>query len=330
MFGLSSSFILIFSTILISVFLALTLLFLKNYKKRCKIAEKFYLNENIAKQHNQKKKYINIFLILFVFSIVTLCLISFLFVFSLKQNNNNNLRNISNPNQIVFLLDVSNSMNAIDAAQNLSRLAAAKLCINYITSNLNNTNFGLVIFAGQAQILTPISQDKIFIEQLISCVDTDFITNQGTNIELGIKESIKCFTEETINKTIIILTDAENHDGNIELAVMLAKSLNIRIKCIGFGSEKGSNISTSNGQYFQNQKGVVVTTFLNKQLLREISENNFIYPFNLDEIVNQLEISTYNEYSQNINNENSFTLFPTILSMLVLSTLSFIFVKKNV
>jgi Ca-activated chloride channel family protein len=267
---------------------------------------------------------------MFILSIATVCLISSFLIFSFKQSSNNDLSNSANFNEIVFLLDISNSMNAIDATQNnLSRLTAAKLCINYIISNLSNTNFGLVIFAGQAQILTPISQDKIFIEQLISCVNSDFITNQGTNIEFGINESTKCFTGENINKTIIVLTDAENHDGNIETAIMLAKSLNIRIKCIGFGSENGSNIPTKTGQYLQNQKGVIVTTYLNKQLLNEISESSFIYPFNLDEIVNQFAIFPSSNHNRSIYEENTFTIFYSILSMLALSILSFIFVKKN-
>ena len=264
--------------------------------------KQFNLHNSENGTNSINKKYQRNYLILFLISVIIFCLIHLLLTISFLFSDNNFENKISeNENEIVFLLDISNSMNAIDENEDISfgksRLYKAKRCINELISNLENSDFGLVIFAEEAQILMPISQDKHFINQLVTELNSNFISNQGTNIEIGIKKAIECFDKNKKQKFIIILTDAENHNGNINEAILSTKSLNIKIKSIGFGSEIGSFIPTENNIFLQDLNGKNVISALNKEILSEISQDYFIYPFDYNELIENLKLNNYVKFN---------------------------------
>jgi Ca-activated chloride channel family protein len=331
------------------IFIAfVTILFLRSYKKRENLIKQFNLFNLEEKINSANKKYQRNYLILFVISVAIFGLTNFLLAtsFSIFDDFDNNIQ--ENGNEIVFLLDISNSMNAIDEIdfenekinENFaeSRLKKAKNCINYLIDNLENSDFGLVIFAGESQILAPISQDKYFINQLVTELNSNFISNQGTNIELGIEKAIECFSNFNENKNlkqknIIILTDAENHNGNIDEAILLAKSLNIKIISIGFGSENGSLIPTENNLFLQDLNGKNVISSLNQEILAKISQDFFIYPFDFNELIEKIDLKNVDfDYKKNILEINSLENnlnFSTISLLIILILLFISFYLKN-
>gem|GEM_PF-2837334 len=65
--------------------------------------------------------------------------------------------------KIIFMLDVSNSMNIQDVFYNgnqVSRLDISKIYIKEYINNGNN-NVGLIIFAGKANLFIPPTKDKL-------------------------------------------------------------------------------------------------------------------------------------------------------------------------
>jgi len=281
----------------ILICLLLSFLLVKSYRKRKKVFEQLSLAQTQNSNIKETKKYIKNYVFTSVISCLTLMFLFFiLFDFRVFFANNNSNFDDSK-NEIVFLLDVSNSMNANDVTVSdtkITRLNAAKKCINSILENTYNSNFGLVIFAGQAKTINPISQDKIFVKQMLETIETNFITNQGTNIELGIDAAFQCFSNtlqsQTMqNKTIILLSDFENHNGSIENAISNLKAKNIAIETIGFGTENGSKIPIGNSDFLKDFNGRYVITSLDFSTLRAISENYYIYPFDLDLLLYKID-----------------------------------------
>jgi Ca-activated chloride channel family protein len=314
--------------LLVGILICLLLSFLlyKSYKKRKKIFEQLSFTQSQNSNVKESKKYINNYIFASVISCLTLLFLFFiLFEFRVFfADDNSNFDN--SKNEIVFLLDVSNSMNANDVAVSdtkISRLNAAKKCMNSILENTYNSNFGLVIFAGQAKTIIPISQDKIFAKQILETIETNFITNQGTNIELGIDAAIQCFSntsqsQTTQNKTIILLSDFENHNGNIESAMLNLKAKNIVIEAIGFGTESGSKIPIGNDEFLKEFNGRDVITSLNIAILQEISKNYYIYPFDLNLLLERIDAT--------VNKTNNFFVLDSTLMTLNLF-LIFIFLS---
>ena len=282
--------------ILLFIFLICALfsfLFIKSFQKRKKIFVQFSSSQF---QNFEAKKYLKNYIFASIISCFTVLFLFFiLFEFRVFFESKNSDFD-ENKNEIVFLLDVSNSMNANDIilynAEN-TRLNAAKKTIYSVLENTYSANFGLVIFAGEAQTVIPISQDKVFANQILETVETNFISNQGTNIELGIETAIQVFSDENQqNKIIILLSDFENHNGNIENAILNLLAKNISIFAIGFGSENGSKIPDGKGEFLRDFKGQNVITSLNFAILQKVSENYFIYPFDLNLLIEQIEISS--------------------------------------
>ncbi len=137
---------------------------------------------------------------------------------------------------IVIVIDVSTSMLAMDIKPN--RLEAAKReAINFILGRKED-RIGLVVFAGEAVTLVPLTTDKTHIIRWIQDLNTQMLPD-GTAIGLGLAvASARLKESKAHSKVIILITDGENNTGFItpEAALAIAKELGIRIYTIGIGS----------------------------------------------------------------------------------------------
>lgn len=176
---------------------------------------------------------------------------------------------------IVFALDVSKSMLAEDIAP--SRLDKAKQIITKIIENLGSDRIGIIIYAGNAYPLLPITTDHAAAKMFLQNADPDMVSSQGTAISEAIARAITYFdNDEQTNRFLFIVSDGEDHEGNaLELAYQ-AKKEGIKTYTIGVGTEKGGPIPIKiNGSvisYKKNSKGEVVITQMKEQILRGIAD----------------------------------------------------------
>ena len=167
--------------------------------------------------------------------------------------------------EIMIAFDVSNSMLASsnDDPQGISRLDRARLLLEKLLDKLDNDKVGLVAFAGEAKTLMPITTDFYTAKIFLSDLTPEMVTMQGTSITDAINMSMRNFSsDEKTHKAIILITDAENHEGDaIEAATEAAKQ-GVQVDVIGVGSAKGAPIPLGGGDYLRDRDGqVVITTF---------------------------------------------------------------------
>lgn len=119
---------------------------------------------------------------------------------------------------IVFVLDVSKSMNVLDYKQGnnvYSRLDTAKSLIsNYISKNPQN-RYWLVIFAWDAISTLPLTTDADIFLTLLKNVDYKNLSVQGSDFEKAINLWVNRFTDDKRSKVMIIMSDG--WDDKIEL-----------------------------------------------------------------------------------------------------------------
>lgn len=176
---------------------------------------------------------------------------------------------------LILCLDVSKSMLAEDLKPN--RLARAKSAIYKIIKNLGSDRIGVVVFAGDAFLQLPLTNDHSAAKLFIESITTGIIPVKGTNIASALELANKSFPESSpTNKAIVIITDGEEHDGK---AVEIASQLNdedIKVFTIGLGSAKGSTIPNfKNGRRIgvkKDRNGSTVITRLNEQSLVAIAD----------------------------------------------------------
>lgn len=141
---------------------------------------------------------------------------------------------------VMFVLDVSKSMLAEDAAPN--RLARAKAEIAQLVGRLDRHRVGLVAFAGRAAPLCPLTPDQGFFNLVLSGVDTSSVGRGGTRIGEAVRVALKSFPTGPGAKLIVLITDGEDHDSYPLEAAKAAREAGVKIVAVGLGSETGSQI----------------------------------------------------------------------------------------
>jgi len=177
---------------------------------------------------------------------------------------------------IVFALDVSKSMLAEDSAPN--RLEKSKQIISKIIDKLGSDRVGIIIYAGNAYPLLPITTDHGAAKMFLQNAGPDMVSSQGTAINEALELSKTFFDDDTqTNRFLFVISDGEDHEENSGKIAKQIVDLGITTFTIGVGSNKGGPIPIKNNGKFlgykKDNKDEVVITKLNVETLKDIAEN---------------------------------------------------------
>ncbi|MCP2037760.1 VWA domain-containing protein [Chryseobacterium sp. HSC-36S06] len=144
-------------------------------------------------------------------------------------------------NNVIFLLDVSNSMNAQDVEQN--RLTQAKNIIINTMFKMKNDKVGIVVFAGEASSIMPLTTDFTAAETYVGGVETSIVKIQGTDFLNGMKTTADKFKNIAKgSRKVVLISDGEDNEGNEKAAIKLANREGIHVVSVGIGTEEGAPI----------------------------------------------------------------------------------------
>ena len=176
---------------------------------------------------------------------------------------------------IYIILDVSLSMQAQDIKP--SRLEKAKLEISNLINELHGDRIGLIVFAGEPFVQFPLTTDYSAGNLFLSAADCSTVPDQGTAIAAAINLATKSFKYSSkTERAIVIFTDGEDHEGDIQGAINDAKKNDIKIYAIGLGSPDGVPIPVYNDQgqqigFKRDKDGDIVVSKLDEATLRGIA-----------------------------------------------------------
>lgn len=176
---------------------------------------------------------------------------------------------------IIVALDVSNSMLAEDFYP--SRIERSKLALSQLIDQLKSDRLGVVVFAGDAFMQLPITNDYAAAKLFVNSINTDLIQRQGTDIGNALNLAIEGFDKQSeTQKVIIIITDGENHEEKVVEQARQAANQGITIHTIGMASIEGAPIPVyKNGKqvdYKKDNEGNTVVTQLNEETLKELAD----------------------------------------------------------
>ncbi len=177
---------------------------------------------------------------------------------------------------VYILLDVSLSMTAQDIKP--SRLEKAKHDIAKLIRRLRGDRIGLIVFSGQAYVQIPLTTDYAAANLFLSAVDVSTVPQPGTAIGPAIELAMNSFKkDDETKKAIIIITDGEDHEGDLDKIIPEAVDKGIQLYAIGLGSPAGVPIPLYDASgrqtgYKKDRYGKVVLTKLDEATLRKIAE----------------------------------------------------------
>ena len=184
---------------------------------------------------------------------------------------------------IVFAIDVSKSMLAEDIAPN--RLEKSKQIVSKIIEELGSDRVGIIIYAGNAYPLLPITTDHGAARMFLQNAHPEMVSSQGTAINEALDLAKTFFDDDTqTNRFLFIISDGEDHEENSAETAAELVDLGIKTYTIGIGTNKGSPIPVKrNGKfigYKKDRDDEVVITKLNVETLKDIAEKgdgSYIY-----------------------------------------------------
>ena len=172
---------------------------------------------------------------------------------------------------ILLILDTSTSMDARDVRP--SRLEKAQYELSRFLDGLSGDRVGMIVFAGTAHLHFPLTTDYGAARLFLGAVDTRLIRVQGTVLGEALELAIRSFDAESKKfKSVVILSDGEDHDGRALEVARRAAETGIVIHAVGLGSTSGAPIPVDDGQAFKKDAaGRVVTSVLNEAVLEELA-----------------------------------------------------------
>jgi len=177
---------------------------------------------------------------------------------------------------IMVAVDLSRSMLAEDVAPN--RLERARLAILRLIDRLDGDRIGLVAFAGDAFVQSPLTTDYAAAGMFLNAMSPDLMPVQGTDLGEALRVSLDALDQGARDaRVVVIVTDGEDLEGNFEEQLDRAARAGVRVHVVGIGSTDGAPIPIYDAQgrrdgFLRDADGTVVTTRLGDETLRTVAE----------------------------------------------------------
>jgi Ca-activated chloride channel family protein len=194
---------------------------------------------------------------------------------------------------VVVAIDTSRSMLARDVRPD--RLTRAKLAALDLLKQTHADRLGLVAFAGTAFLQCPLTLDDEAFRQSVEALDVGIIPQGGTAISAAIDTALTAFKTEGDNfKTLVLITDGEDHDSDALATAERAAKAGMKIFTIGVGTPGGEVLQETNerGQTtnIKDPEGNAVKSRLNEALLQQVASaaGGFYLPLRAANVIETL------------------------------------------
>ena len=173
---------------------------------------------------------------------------------------------------IMIALDISDSMLAEDVYPN--RLRFAKQKAMDLLKMAPDERIGVVAFAKNSYLVSPMSFDHNAVRFLLGKLSTDSITEKGTDFSALLDVVNKTIKKET-KKYLLILSDGGDKD-DFSAEIAYAKEKNIVIFILGIGTTKGAPVKKEDGSFIKRDGNIIVSK-LNENISKLATESSGVY-----------------------------------------------------
>ncbi|MBR9727464.1 VWA domain-containing protein [Shewanella intestini] len=171
----------------------------------------------------------------------------------------------------VIIVDMSLSMYASDLTPN--RLSHLRFKATDLVNALKEGDTGLIAYAGDAFVISPLTQDKGTILNLLPTLSPDIMPVRGSNLASALEQAQKLLKQGGHQTgDIIVLSDGLSDEQFNQAAKTLADPF--RLSVMAIGTEQGSPIKLPNGQFLRDNKNDVVVAKTNMSLFDKLTKQH--------------------------------------------------------
>ena len=170
----------------------------------------------------------------------------------------------------VIVLDLSRSMLAEDLQP--SRMVRARFKVEDILSQNEEGQTGLVVFAGDAFSVTPLTRDTDTIRAQLKALEPAIMPTQGSRADLGLLKAQQLLQQAGVeNAQVILIADGVEGNKATQAAARLRQS-GYRVSVLGAGTEAGAPLPDSRGGVTQDASGKPLLVRLESAALQSVAQ----------------------------------------------------------
>ncbi|MDA0927465.1 MAG: VWA domain-containing protein [Proteobacteria bacterium] len=171
---------------------------------------------------------------------------------------------------LVIVMDLSLSMFAPDHSP--SRLDLAKRKLRDILALREEGQTALVVYAGDAHTVTPLTDDVVTIAALVPSLSPNIMPLFGSSPVPAIDMAIGLLDDvEATRGRILLMTDGINGFSEEQVLADRIQDTDYELLIMGIGTEEGAPIQTSDGSFLTDAGGNVVIPTLNRNVLQSLA-----------------------------------------------------------
>ncbi|MEE4379384.1 MAG: VWA domain-containing protein [Candidatus Competibacteraceae bacterium] len=169
----------------------------------------------------------------------------------------------------VVVLDLSRSMNAADMKP--SRLEQARFKVADILRRSREGQTGLVVFAGDAFVVAPLTRDADTLMAQLGVLTPDIVPIQGSRVDLGLNKAQGLLKQAGVEQgQILLIIDGSNGEPALN-AAKRARSAGYAVSVLGVGTPAGAPLPDNQGGFIRDASGAIVVSQLQPDELRELA-----------------------------------------------------------
>ncbi len=171
---------------------------------------------------------------------------------------------------LVIVMDLSLSMFAPDHVPN--RLDLAKRKLRDILDQRQEGQTALVVYAGDAHTVTPLTDDTVTIAALVPSLSPNIMPLFGSNPGDALEQAIGLLNDiEASRGRILLITDGIAGFAEEQRLAEQLGATPYELLIMGVGTEEGAPIRTSDGGFLTDASGEVVVPQLNRNVLESLA-----------------------------------------------------------
>ena len=168
---------------------------------------------------------------------------------------------------LVIVLDLSASMSAADIQP--SRVQRAKQKILDLLARRDEGVTGLVVYAGDAHVVAPLTDDRRTIENLLSALTPDIMPLPGSNVIAALEVATGLLqTAGVANGQVLLITDGMPKFQAREISDELAAA-RAELAILGVGTRSGAPIPRPDGGFLRRENGEIVIPSFEPRVLAD-------------------------------------------------------------
>lgn len=171
---------------------------------------------------------------------------------------------------LVIVYDQSLSMYATDYDPNRQVISKRKI-LDVLDRRVEGQT-GLVVYAGDAHAVTPLTEDSITIKSLVPSINPNMMPVFGSNTLAAIETAKSLFADAgALSGTILLVTDGVERRDFGAIAKLLSNT-GFRLAILGVGTAQGAPIPAAGGDFLRQASGQIVTPILDSGALEDLAD----------------------------------------------------------